>query len=95
MGMDNSAYLQDGILFLRLEFVGTEEVEATSCLFRWKTLIGALQKFEDVFDDYRLKIDLFLVIEVLRLEFNLEEWIRMDNGEGTLATYRAHVNGSV
>lgn len=60
-----STYLQESILVLLLELVGTEETETASRLFACQTLVVALEELEHVFNDDGFKVDLFLVVEIL------------------------------
>lgn len=60
-----STHLEESILLLGLELVGTEETETTCGLFTIKTLVVTLEELEHVFNDDSLKIDLFLVVEIL------------------------------
>ena len=63
--------LQNGVLLLLLELVGTENLNTTSCLLVIETGVGALEELEDVVDVDFLNVALVLVIEVLSLEFDL------------------------
>ena len=63
--------LKNGVLLLRLELVGTEELETALGLGGRKTLLGTLEQLEDVVDDNGLKVDLFFVVKVVGLEFDL------------------------
>lgn len=63
-------------MFFGFELVGAEEFEPTGTLFSRKTLIVTLKKFEDIIDNNGLQVNFFLIIEVLRLQFNL--WVGVD-----------------
>lgn len=65
------ADLKNWVLLLLFEFVGTKNLQTTLGLFRSETLIVTLEKCEDVFDNDRLEVDLFLVIEVIGLKLDL------------------------
>lgn len=66
------AYLEEGVLLLTLEFVGTEDLETAVSLLGSKTVLLALEELEDIFDNDGLEVNLFLVVEVLSLQFDLE-----------------------
>ena len=68
-----STYLQECILLLIFELVGTEKFEAAFSLFTLETFGVALEELEDVLDDDRLQIDLFLVIQIFGLELDLKQ----------------------
>lgn len=65
------SYLKEGILFFRLESVGTEEFETTCGFLEGQTLLVALKQFENIINNDGFQVNLFLVVEVFRLEFNL------------------------
>ena len=60
-------------MFLRFELVRTKDLETTSGFGLFKTLIGTLKKLEDIFDDDRLEVDLFLIIQIFRLQLDLKK----------------------
>lgn len=43
--------LEESVLLVYLEFVGTKELETAKSLFFGETLLGALEELEDVADD--------------------------------------------
>ena len=63
--------LQNGVLLLLLELVGTENLNTTGSLLVIETGVGALEELEDVVDVYFLNVDLVLVVEVLSSELDL------------------------
>ena len=65
------ADLEERILFLHLEFVGPKELETAQGFFFGETLLCALEELEDVVDNDGFEVDLFLIVEVFRLEFDL------------------------
>jgi hypothetical protein len=71
MQAKSGTHLEKGVLFFRLEFIRTKEVQTMRGFLRSKTLVGALQKLEDIFDDYSFEIDLFLIVKLFCLELNL------------------------
>ena len=60
------------MLFL-LEFIGTENVQTTPGLLSGETLIVTLEKLKDILDNDGLEVDLFFVVEVIGLEFDLRD----------------------
>lgn len=66
-----TAYLQNGVLLLNLELVGAKKLETAVGLFCGETILVALEELEDVVDDDGLEVDLFLIVQVLRLELDL------------------------
>ncbi len=64
-------YLEEGVLLLALEPVGTEKLETAGSLVVGKTVLVALKQLEDIVDNDGLKVDLLLVVEVLSLELDL------------------------
>jgi len=70
---DGIAHLEKGVLFLDLELIGAEKLETALGLLYGETVLVALEELEDVVDDDGLKVNLFLIIQVLRLELNLGE----------------------
>ena len=77
MGAKNT-YLEEGVLLLVLELVGTENLEAAGSLLAGKTLVVALEELEDVLDGNGLDVDLLLVVQVLSLELNLKRRRQFD-----------------
>jgi hypothetical protein len=69
--------LEECVLFLRLELVGTEDAKTTGSLFVRKTFFRAVKKFKHVLNHDGLQVDFFLIIEVLSLEFDLYEEPRL------------------
>lgn len=59
-------------MFYALELVGTEQTETTLNFSVGKTFLVGLQEFENIIDNDCLQIDLFLVIEILGFELDLE-----------------------
>ena len=92
MEKGSSARLQEGVLFLGLEFVGAEDFETVGGLWGIEALVVALEKLEDVVDDDRLEIDLFLVVEILCLEFDLGRSGEMARRVNGMKAYRGHVD---
>jgi hypothetical protein len=69
------AYLEERILLLSLELVGTEDTQTARSLVFAQTSIVALEELEDIIDNDGLEVDLLLVVQILSLEFNLNrEW---------------------
>ena len=64
-------YLQERVLLLILELVRAEKLKTTLGLVALETFGVALKELEDVVDNDGLQIDLFLVIQVLGLQLNL------------------------
>ena len=67
----DSAYLEECILLLRLELVGTKDLEATGNLLIGETAVVALKQLEDIVDDDGLKVNLFLIVQVLGAKLDL------------------------
>jgi hypothetical protein len=65
------AHLKKWVLLLLFEFVGTKILQTTLGLFCTETLIVTLEECEDIFNNDCLEVDLFLVIEVIGLKFDL------------------------
>jgi hypothetical protein len=63
--------LKEWVLLLLLQSVGTEYLQTTLRLLGSETLIVTLEECEDILDNYCLEVDLFLVIEVIGLKFDL------------------------
>ena len=63
--------LEEGVLLLALELVGTEKLQTTGGLLVSETVLVALKQLEDIVDNDRLEVDLLLVVEVLGLELDL------------------------
>lgn len=63
--------LKEGILFLLLKFVRTENVETTLGLLIGETVVGALEKLENIIDDDGFEVNFLLIIQVLSLELDL------------------------
>lgn len=53
------------------EFIGAENVQTTLGLLSRETLIVTLEELEDILDNDCLEVDLFFVIEVVSLQFDL------------------------
>lgn len=70
---DGCAYLEECVLLLDLELVGAEQLETALSLLYGETVLVALEQLEDVVDDDGLEVDLFLIVQVLRLELDLWE----------------------
>ena len=66
-----NTYLKESILFLVFEPVRAEDFITALRLFLGETLIVALEELEDILNDDRLKVNLFLVVEVLCAKLNL------------------------
>jgi len=64
--------LEERVLLLMLELVGTEELETTDGLGLGKPLFGALEELEDVLEDDSLEVDLFLIVQVFGLQLDLK-----------------------
>ena len=64
-------YLEEGVLLLALELVGTEKLQTTGGLLVSETVLVALKQLEDIVDNDRLEINLLLIVEVLGLELDL------------------------
>jgi hypothetical protein len=54
-------------LLLRLKPVGSKESETTSGLFGVQTIIITLKELEDIVDNDCLKVNFFLIIQILCL----------------------------
>lgn len=68
-----------------LELVGAKKVETMVGLLSTETFRVALKENKDILDDNSLQVDFFLVIKILRLQFNLNEWTsRQISGEISL-----------
>lgn len=67
------AYLQESILLFGLKLVGTKEFQTTEGLFLSKTVVVALEQLEDIVDDDCLKINFFLVVQILSFQLNLNK----------------------
>lgn len=87
-------------MLLGLEPVGTKEFETTLGLSLGQTLLSALEKGEDIVDDYGFEVNLVLVVEILSLELDLkmlsecECLIRMQVcSPGPCRLWRLHVTG--
>ena len=65
------ANLEECVLLLRLELVGTKNLKTAHSFLVGKTLFRALEKFEHILNHDGLQINLLLVVEVLGLELNL------------------------
>lgn len=65
-------HLKERVLVLLLELVGAEELNTTVGLLKSETLIGTLQELEHVVEDDGLQVNLFLVVEILGLQLDLE-----------------------
>jgi hypothetical protein len=63
--------LEECVLFLRLELVGTEDAKTTGSLLVGKTPFRAVEELKHVLNHDGLQVDFFLVVEVLSLEFDL------------------------
>ena len=74
-----NTYLEEGVLLLVLELVGTENLEAAGSLLAGKTLVVALEELEDVLDGDGLDVDLLLVVQVLGFELDLRERRQFDD----------------
>jgi hypothetical protein len=59
--------LEEGILLLRLKPVGSKETETTSGLFSIQAIIITLEELEDIVDNDSLKVDFFLIIQIICL----------------------------
>ena len=70
-GRIESTHLQEGVLFLALELVGTEKLQTTGGLLVSETVLVALKQLKDIVDNDRLEVDLLLIVEVLGLELDL------------------------
>ena len=70
-GAQVRAYLEEGILFLRLKPVGSKECETTSGLFSIQAVIITLEELEDIVDNDSLKVDFFLIIQILCRQLDL------------------------
>jgi hypothetical protein len=64
--------LQERVLLLGLQLVGTENAETAGGLLAGKTILRRLEEREDVVDDNGLQVDLLLVVQVLSLKLDLE-----------------------
>lgn len=64
-------YLEEGILLLRLELVGPENLKPPSDLLIIQTTFVALKQFEDIIDNNSLKVDFVLVIKIFSLKLDL------------------------
>ena len=67
-------------MLLRLELVGPEDLEATLGLFIVETLRGALKELEHVLDNDCLEVDLVLVVQILRLQLDLQAAGKLEYG---------------
>jgi hypothetical protein len=56
-----------------LEFIGTENIQTTPGLLSGETLIVTLEKLKDILDNDGLEVDLFFVVEVIGLQFDLRD----------------------
>jgi len=63
--------LQEGVLFLGLELVGTENFKTTCSFLIRETLLRALEKFKHVVNHKGFQVNLLLVVKVFGLELNL------------------------
>ena len=63
--------LQEGILFLMLELVVTENFNTTCSFLVRETLLRAVEEFKHVVDHNGFQVNLFLVVKVLGLELDL------------------------
>lgn len=68
---ESGAYLKEGVLVLGFKLVRAKKFETTCGLLSGKTVVVALKQLEDVVDYDGLQVDLFLVIQIFRLELNL------------------------
>ena len=57
-----TAYLEESVLLLRLKLVGTKQLQTTTSLLFRKTILIALEEFEDIVDDDSLEIDFILIV---------------------------------
>jgi hypothetical protein len=73
---DLKTNLKEGVLLLLLQFVGAEYLQTTLGLVCGETLIVTLEECEDVLNNYCLEVNLFLVIEVIGLKFDLSRMQR-------------------
>ena len=69
----HGTHLEEGVLLLALELVGTEELETACSLLVGKTVLVALEQLEDIVDDDSLEVDLLLVVKVFGLELDLKD----------------------
>jgi hypothetical protein len=65
------ADLKKWVLLLLFEFVGTKNLQTTPGLFSGETLIITLEERKDIFDDDCLKVNFFLVIEIVGFKLDL------------------------
>ena len=56
------AYLQERVLLLRFEFVGTEQLQTAGGLGRVETSLRTLEKLEHIVYDDGLQVNLVLVV---------------------------------
>ena len=73
-----NTYLEEGVLLLVLELVGTENLEAAGSLLAGKTLVVALEGLEDFLGSDGLDVNLPLVVQVLSLELDLQRRRQFD-----------------
>ena len=90
------AYLEERVLFFRLELVGPEEFESTLCLLFRQTLLRALEQLEHIVYDDGLQINLVLVVQILRAKLDLRRSAVSsdDQGDDGVASeaYLGHVH---
>ena len=64
--------MEEDVLLLLLELVGTEDVDTAGGLGIGKTVLVALEELEDLLHDNVLNVDLVLVVEIGSGELDLE-----------------------
>lgn len=79
--------LEECVLFLRLELVGTENAKTALGFLISKTSLRAVEKFKHILDHNCLQINLLLVVEVLSLELDLR------GEKGSLLSHAKSVGG--
>lgn len=74
--------LQERVLFLGFQPVGTKELETALSLGFGEAVIGALEERKNVIEDDGFEINLVLVVEILGFEFNLMEGLEGEGRDG-------------
>lgn len=82
------SYLEERILLLLFEFVGTKNLITTLGLRGGETLVITLQEREDILDNNGLEVNFFLVVKVIGFELDLYNMsVRLDKKRQPIKSY--------